>query len=93
MRKKLKPLEPTAKINIKYSPAPSQININPPTKDLFPSVLIMQYNMPSCQQKITRYDKRQEETLYEEKKNIIRIRLRYDTEIRISIQGVENNYH
>ena len=46
-----KPLTPTARVNIKHSPASSQINIKPHTNDLFISVSIMLCIVSGFQQK------------------------------------------
>lgn len=54
----VQPPTPTATANSKQSPTHGQININPHTNDLFPSVPFTQYSRSSLQQKFMRHAKK-----------------------------------
>lgn len=67
----MKLLTLTATANVKHSPTPSQIDIDPHTKDLFTSVVITQYKMISFQQKkLQRMPKGKEKNTSEKIKHI-----------------------
>lgn len=67
--------------NIKHSSTPRQININLHTKDLVTLIPITPWNISRYQQKLQCMLKRKEKSLGD--KEIIRLRLRYDTDVGI----------
>ena len=64
-------------MKVKHSPTPTQININPPPKNLFHSIHSSQNNTPVFQQKLLGVTKDQKKQSVQKKKKIIRTILKF----------------